>query len=110
MTRVEVDQPAIRELERSLAVRADLEHRAERVTRSAARRARGVGHGAAEHWAQAMDHEAGVDEQGPYEDVSWRLGKYTEHGDSFGHILLFGTSQPNHPAHLDVLLGALDEA
>lgn len=107
--RVQVDHTAIRALTRSEAVRADLRRRAEHVTLSAASRARQIGPGTAAHWADAMDHEAGTDELGPYEDVSWRIGKYTEHGSSFGHLLLLGTSEPNHPAHLDVLLGALDE-
>ena len=109
---VQVDQAAIRELERSEAIRADLRKRAERVTRSAARRARDAGHhtkGLGEHLAAAMDHEPGTDELGAYEDVSWRHG--TGAGEEWrGHFLIFGTSEPNHPAHLDILLGALDEA
>lgn len=110
--RVELDQAELRRLEHSEAVRADLRERAVRVTAEAARRAREVGKhpdGAAAHWADAMDHEAGTDERGAYEDVSWRHG--TGPNEEWrGHFLLFGTSEPNHPAHLDVLLGAVDEA
>lgn len=112
MSRVELNMGELHRLEHSEAVRADLTRRAERVTREAARRARTVGHhphGAAEHWARAMDHEGGTDERGAYEDVSWRHGP-GENESWQGHFLLFGTSQPNHPPHLDVLLGAIDEA
>lgn len=112
VVRVDLDLGELHRLERSLPIRAELRQRAERVTSSAAHRARQVSRhrdGTAEQWAQAMDHEAGTDERGPFEDVSWRHG--TGDGESWqGHFLLFGTSEPNHPPHLDVLLGALDEA
>lgn len=112
MATVQVDHAAIRAFLEGAEVRADLHERAIRVTQSAARRARAIAHhpnGAADHWAQAMDHEPGIDAEGAHEDVSWRHG--TGAGESWqGHFLLFGTSQPNHPPHLDVLLGAIDEA
>lgn len=109
--RVELDLGELHRLERSEVVRADLRERADRVTREASRRALALAkhpNGAAAHWSRAMDHEAGTDERGAYEDVSWRHG--TGENESWqGHFLLFGTSEPNHPAHLDVLLGAMDE-
>ena len=91
MTDVIIDHSAIAEFLRSEEVRLDLRERAERVTAEAARRVRTLGHepkGLAEHVARAMDHEPGTDEHGAYEDVSWRLGKAADGGESRGHFLI----------------------
>lgn len=107
MTRVELNAAEMHRIEHSLEVRADLLHRAELVTAEASRRARDV----SPSWAKTFDHEAGSDERGAYEDVSWRLTAGRGTGGGWrGEFYLFGTSEPNHPAHMDVLLGALDEA
>lgn len=104
MADVQVDLAAIRAFEASVEVRADLHARAVRVRSAAARRAGEV----SRRWAAAMDSEAGTDELGAYEDVSWRHGTGANE-EWRGHFFLFGTVQPHHPPHLDVLLGALDE-